>query len=84
MKLPDSEVTAFPTLLYGTIEGSLGLLASVPPTWFAFLAALQVWKLLREEALGVRVGEAVPLLLPAFPPPLFPRPLTPPVLPAHG
>ena len=45
---PGGRGDAFPTLLYGTIEGSLGLLASVPPSWFAFLAALQVWKLVWE------------------------------------
>ncbi|GAX83262.1 hypothetical protein CEUSTIGMA_g10688.t1 [Chlamydomonas eustigma] len=41
MKLPDSEVASFPTFLFGTTEGSLGLMASLPPSWFEFMSNVQ-------------------------------------------
>lgn len=41
MKLPDSEVATFPTLLYGTVDGSIGVMATIPQPWFEFLSTLQ-------------------------------------------
>jgi DNA damage-binding protein 1 len=42
MKLPrDSQVASFPTFLYATVEGSIGLLASLPKPWYDWLARLQ-------------------------------------------
>ncbi len=42
MKLPDSEAAAIPTLLFGTINGVIGLVASLPKPQFDFLTRLQV------------------------------------------
>ena len=42
MKLPDSEAAKIPTLLFGTINGSIGVVASLPQQQFAFLSRLQV------------------------------------------
>lgn len=42
MRLPDSELSGLPTLLYGTVEGSLGVLAALPLPLFEFLNKLQV------------------------------------------
>lgn len=42
MKLPrDSQVASFPTLIFATVEGSIGLLASLPKPWYDWLARLQ-------------------------------------------
>jgi DNA damage-binding protein 1 len=43
MKLPrDSpSVASFPTFLYVTVEGSIGLLASLPKPWYEWLVRLQ-------------------------------------------
>jgi hypothetical protein len=37
-----SELANIPTLLFGTIDGSLGVLATLPPSLFDFLTRLQV------------------------------------------
>lgn len=42
MRLPDSELASVPTLLLATVDGSLGLLASLPQPVFKFCADLQV------------------------------------------
>jgi len=42
MKLADSDVARLPTLLFGTINGVIGVIASVPQAQFAFLSKLQV------------------------------------------
>ena len=42
MRLPDSEAAAIPTQLFGTINGVIGLVASLPADQFAFLTKLQV------------------------------------------
>ncbi|KAJ9531675.1 hypothetical protein QJQ45_021824 [Haematococcus lacustris] len=41
MRLPDSGLAALPTQLYGTLDGALGLLVSLPPPTFEFLNRLQ-------------------------------------------
>ncbi|KAF8072489.1 DDB1A [Scenedesmus sp. PABB004] len=41
MRLPDSELGGVPTLLYGGVAGSVGLLASLPKELYTMLAALQ-------------------------------------------
>ncbi|WIA28318.1 hypothetical protein OEZ86_010868 [Tetradesmus obliquus] len=41
MRLPDSELGAVPSLLYGGVNGSVGLVASLPREWFEMLATLQ-------------------------------------------
>ena len=41
MRLPDSELAAVPTMLFGTINGVLGVLATLPAEQYAFLARLQ-------------------------------------------
>ena len=42
MKLPDSDAAKIPTVLFGTINGSIGVLASLPQEQFQFLERLQV------------------------------------------
>ena len=42
MKLPDSDAANIPTVLFGTINGSIGVLASLPQEQFLFLERLQV------------------------------------------
>lgn len=42
MKLPDSDAAKIPTVLFGTINGSIGVLASLPQEQFKFLERLQV------------------------------------------
>ena len=42
MKLPDSEAAKIPTVLFGTINGSIGVVASLPQQQFAYLSRLQV------------------------------------------
>ena len=42
MKLPDSEAAKIPTVLFGTINGSIGVIASLPQQQFAYLSRLQV------------------------------------------
>jgi hypothetical protein len=42
MKLPDSDAAKIPTVLFGTINGAIGVLASLPEEQFAFLQHLQV------------------------------------------
>ncbi|KAF5831460.1 mono-functional DNA-alkylating methyl methanesulfonate N-term-domain-containing protein [Dunaliella salina] len=46
MRLPDSELANTPTLLYGSINGTIGVLASLPPALFEFLSRLQVVSLM--------------------------------------
>uniref|UniRef100_A0A7S3QK85 DNA damage-binding protein 1 n=1 Tax=Dunaliella tertiolecta TaxID=3047 RepID=A0A7S3QK85_DUNTE len=41
MRLPDSELANIPTLLYGSTNGTIGVLASLPPALFEFLSRLQ-------------------------------------------
>ncbi|CAK0750170.1 hypothetical protein CVIRNUC_001969 [Coccomyxa viridis] len=41
MKLPDSDAAKIPTVLFGTINGSIGVLASLPQEQFKFLERLQ-------------------------------------------
>jgi len=42
MKLPDSDAAKIPTVLFGTINGAIGVLASLPQEQFKFLERLQV------------------------------------------
>lgn len=42
MKLPDSDAAKIPTVLFGTINGTIGVLASLPQEQFKFLERLQV------------------------------------------
>ena len=42
MQLPDSETAHIPTLLFGTILGIIGVVASIPREQYEFLARLQV------------------------------------------
>lgn len=41
MKLPDSELSSVPTLLFGTISGVIGVVATLPQDLFKFLSKLQ-------------------------------------------
>ncbi|CAL5227828.1 g10856 [Coccomyxa viridis] len=41
MKLPDSEAATIPTVLFGTINGTIGVLASLPQEQFKFMERLQ-------------------------------------------
>ena len=42
MKLPDSDAAKIPTVLFGTINGAIGVLASLPQEQYSFLERLQV------------------------------------------
>jgi hypothetical protein len=42
MKLPDSDAAKIPTVLFGTINGAIGVLASLPQEQYKFLERLQV------------------------------------------
>ncbi|GJP48061.1 hypothetical protein CLOM_g7334 [Closterium sp. NIES-68] len=42
MRLPDSETTNIPTVLFGTVSGAIGVVASLPQDLFSFLHRLQV------------------------------------------
>ena len=42
MQLPDNETAQIPTLLFGTILGIIGVIASIPQEQFLFLEKLQV------------------------------------------
>ena len=44
MKLPDSDAARIPTFLFGTINGVLGVVMSLPKAQFTFLSRLQVRK----------------------------------------
>jgi DNA damage-binding protein 1 len=41
MKLPDSEAAKIPTVLFGTLSGAIGVIASLPQPQFLFLSRLQ-------------------------------------------
>jgi len=41
MRVPDSEIAKFPTMLYGTVNGVIGVLASLPQEYFQYLQRLQ-------------------------------------------
>lgn len=41
MRSPDSDLARCPTYLYGTVDGAIGLVVSLPPSAFAALAKLQ-------------------------------------------
>jgi hypothetical protein len=47
MKLADSDTARLPTLLFGTINGVIGVIASVPQAQFTFLSRLQVRNLVQ-------------------------------------
>lgn len=42
MQLPDNETAQIPTLLFGTILGIIGVVASIPREQYQFLEKLQV------------------------------------------
>lgn len=42
MQLADSETARIPTVLFGTLTGAIGVVASLPPDTFALLEKLQV------------------------------------------
>lgn len=42
MQMPDNETAQIPTLLFGTILGIIGVIASIPREQYDFLARLQV------------------------------------------
>lgn len=44
MKLPDSEAAKIPTVLFGTINGAIGVIASLPQEQYQFFSKLQVGK----------------------------------------
>ncbi len=50
MKLPDSEAATIPTVLFGTINGTIGVLASLPQEQFKFMERLQVPALSRNTS----------------------------------
>jgi CPSF A subunit region len=50
MKMPDSEAAAIPTMLFATINGVIGLVASLPKAQFEFLNRLQVWSYYTDAA----------------------------------
>jgi hypothetical protein len=68
MRLPDSELSDLPTLLFGTCDGALGMLVSLPPPLFEMLLRLQV----RESAGSSHLGTMleVPGVVWCLPPPL--------------
>ena len=41
MKLPDTEAARIPTILFGTVNGAIGVVASLPKERFEFLWRLQ-------------------------------------------
>ena len=41
MRLPDSELASIPTLLFGGVEGAIGVMASLPQDLYALLDKLQ-------------------------------------------
>jgi hypothetical protein len=41
MQLPDGELSGVPTVLYGSVDGAIGLVASLPKDLYDLLAALQ-------------------------------------------
>jgi DNA damage-binding protein 1 len=41
MRLPDGELSGVPTVLYGSVDGAIGLVASLPKELYDLLAALQ-------------------------------------------
>ena len=41
MKLPDTEAARIPTVLFGTVNGAIGVIASLPKERFEFLWRLQ-------------------------------------------
>lgn len=41
MRLPDSELASIPTLLFGTVEGAIGVMASLPQELYTLLERLQ-------------------------------------------
>lgn len=43
MQLPDSETARIPTVLFGTILGIIGVIASIPQQQYQFLEKLQVY-----------------------------------------
>lgn len=51
MKLPDSEISKVPTILYGTINGAIGVIASLPAEQYEVLRELQ--EVLRKHIRGV-------------------------------
>ena len=51
MRMPDGDHADVPTLLFGTVNGVIGVLASLPPEQFAFLLELQ--RAMRKVVSGV-------------------------------
>lgn len=51
MKLPDSEISKVPTILYGTINGAIGIIASLPAEQYEVLSELQ--EVLRNHIMGI-------------------------------
>lgn len=45
MRLPDSEAAQIPTLIFGTVSGTIGVIASLNKQQFLFFEKLQVGKL---------------------------------------
>lgn len=41
MRLPDSDVGQIPTVIFGTVNGVIGVIASLPPEQYSFLEKLQ-------------------------------------------
>lgn len=42
MKLPDTDAAQIPTVLFGTVNGALGVIASLPQEQYDYLSRLQV------------------------------------------
>lgn len=63
MKLPDSEAAKIPTVLFGTINGSIGVIASLPQQQFQFLSRLQVRQSRPPDALQLSAARLLVTLL---------------------
>lgn len=51
MRLPDSEISKFPTVLFGTINGAIGIIAALPEEHYKLLNEVQ--NVLRQRIHGV-------------------------------
>jgi DNA damage-binding protein 1 len=65
MKMPDSEAAAIPTMLFATINGVIGLVASLPKAQFEFLNRLQVWQCAADCVQELQAGAFCRVLVPA-------------------
>ena len=59
MRLPDSELANVRTLLFGTISGAIGLLASLPKDDYVFFERLQVGCCKVDVCTGISISHVV-------------------------